>query len=64
MNRIYGNTIADVGAVKPDLVISARNNYWDHVPPTVGFNASFDVYVLPDATGTTIDTTGAKSLSQ
>ncbi len=59
-NTITGNSNIDLWTnVDVGVTISARNNFWDHVPPTATTSSSaidFDIY---NQFGATIDLTGA-----
>lgn len=41
------------------VTISARNNFWDHVPPTITSSSSASGYDIYNQYGATVDTTGA-----
>lgn len=59
-NIISGNSNIDLWTnVDAGVTISARNNFWDHVPPTITSSSSatdFDIY---NQFGANVDTTGA-----
>jgi nitrous oxidase accessory protein NosD len=57
-NKVFGNARVDLWTSSAGVAISARNCYWDHVPPTVGADGGgTDIY---NRNSISIDVTGAK----
>ncbi len=58
-NTITCNATQDFWTVQTNGVLAAKNNFWDHQPPTIGAGTGDDLYKATN-NGASVDASGAK----